>query len=62
MRPNLHYGDIIYDQPSNESINKKIDLLMRIRCNAATIGAVKRTFQSKLYIELGFESPKFRSS
>ena len=58
----LHYGDIIYDQPNNESLNKKIDLLMRIWCNAATIGAAKRTFQSKFYIELGFESPKFRSS
>ena len=32
MRPHLHYDDIIYDQPNNDSLNKKIE---RIQYNAA---------------------------
>ena len=25
-RPHLDYGDVIYDQPNNESLNKKIEI------------------------------------
>ena len=59
VRPHLDYGDIIYDQPNNESFTQKIE---RIQYNAAlTItGAIKGTSQNKLYSELGFESLKFR--
>ena len=58
MRLYLDYGDIIYDQPNNESLNQKIE---RIQYNTAlaNTGAIKGTFQSKLYNELGFESLKF---
>ena len=57
VRPNLYYGDTIYDQPNNESLNQKIE---RTQYNAALAmtGAIKGTSQSKLC--LGFESLKFR--
>ena len=59
MRPHLDYDDIIYDQPKNETFTQKIE---RIQYNAtpAVTGAIKGTSQSKLYLELGFESLKFR--
>ena len=59
MRPYLDCGDIIYDQPSNESLNQKIK---RIQYSTAlTIkGTIKVTSQSKLYNKLSFESPRFR--
>ena len=59
VRPHLDYGDIIYYQPNNESLNQKIE---RIQCNAglAITGAIKGTSQSKLYNELGLESIEFR--
>ena len=59
VRPHLDYGNIIYDQPNNESLNQKIE---RIQYNAALAitGAIKGTSQSKLCNELGFESLKFR--
>ena len=58
-RPHLDYGDIIDDQPNNESLNQKIE---RIQYNTAPSirGVIKVTSQSKLYNELGFESLKFR--
>ena len=40
VRPHLDYGDIIYDQPNNESFTQKID---RIQHNSiiAITGAIK---------------------
>ena len=57
MRPHLDYGDIIYNQPNNETFTQKTE---RIQYNAAlaSTGAIKGTSQSKLYCELGFESLK----
>ena len=59
VRPHLDYGDIIYDQLNNESLNQKTE---RIQYNAALAitGVIKGTSQSKLYNQLGFESLKFR--
>ena len=47
MKPHLHYGDIIYDQPDNNNLNQKIE---RIQCNPALATAVTMevTSQSKL--------------
>ena len=61
LAPHLDYGDIIYDQPHNESFPQKIE---RIQYNAtlAITGAIKETSQNKLYSELGFESLKFRTT
>ena len=59
VRPLLDYGDIIYDQPNNESFCNKIE---RVQYNAAfaVTGAIRGTSQTKLYNELGHESFKLR--
>ena len=45
VRPQLDYGDIIDDQPSNESLNQKIE---RIQCNAAL--AVTGMYVCNIYL------------
>ena len=57
--PHLDYGDIIYDQPNKENLNQKTE---RIQYNAALAitGAIKGTYESRLYNELGLDSLKFR--
>ena len=59
IRPHLDYGDIIYDQPNNQSF---CNLIERVQYNAALAitGAIKGTSQLKIYNKLGFESLKFR--
>ena len=58
-RSHLDYGDIIYDQPNNESF---CNLVERVQYNAASAitGVIKGTSQLKIYNELGIESLKFR--
>ena len=41
IRPRIDYGDIIYDQPNNDSFCKMIE---RVQYNAALTGAIKRTW------------------
>ena len=59
VRPHFDYGDIIYDQLNKESLNRKTE---RIQYNAvlAITGAIKGTYQSRFYNELGLEYLKFR--
>ena len=59
VRPHLDYGDIIYDQPNNESFCNKIE---RVQYNAALAitGAIRGTSQTKLHHKLSLESLKFR--
>ena len=59
VRPHLDYGDIIYDQPNNETFKQKIE---RIEYNAALAitGAINGTSQSNFYCKLDFKSLKFR--
>ena len=59
VRPHLDYGDIIYDQPNNESFCNKIE---KVQYNAtlAITGAITGISQTKLYHVLGLESLKFR--
>ena len=59
VKPHLDYSDIIYDQPNNESFTQKIEKIQYNDALAIT-GAIKGTYQSKLYSKLGFESLKFR--
>ena len=59
VRPHLEYGDIIYDQPNNISFTQKTERI-QYHGTLAITGAIKGTFQSKLYSELGFESLTFR--
>ena len=55
VRTHLDYGDIIYDQPNKEIFNQKIE---RIQYNSALAytGAIKGTYHSRLYNDLGLES------
>ena len=59
IRPHLDYGDIVFDQPTNDSFCKKLE---NIQYNAALAitGAIKGTSQAKLYKEFGLESLKLR--
>ena len=58
-RPDLDYGDVIYDQAENELVSRKIE---RVECNMslAITGAVRGISQKKLYQELGLKSIRTR--
>ena len=59
IRPHLGYGDVIYDQPNNNRLSKKIESI-RYNATLAITGAVRRTLRDKFYQELGLESLKDR--
>ena len=59
IRPHLDYGDIIYDQPNNESFCQKLESYQYNAALAIT-GAIRGTSQTKIYNELGLESLRFR--
>ena len=48
IRPNLDFGDIVYDQPSIDAFSNKLET---VQCNAALAitGAIKSTSREKLY-------------
>ena len=61
IRPQLDYGDIIYDQTYNASFHQKLELLQYNACLAITItGAIRSTSTEKLYEELRLESLQLR--
>ena len=51
----MDYGDVIYDQPNNDSFSDKIEQLQNKACLAIT-GAIQRTSRECLYNELGLEN------
>ena len=53
IRPHHDYGDVIYDQPENESFSSKIDSI-QYNASLAITGAIRGTSQEKLYQELGW--------
>ena len=59
VRPHLDYGDLIYDQPNNESFCQQIESV-QYNASLAITGAIKETSRLKLYNEIGLESLKFR--
>ena len=59
MRPHLDYGDIVFNQSTNDSFCKKLESVQYNAALAIT-GAIKGTSQVKLYKELGLESLKLR--
>ena len=59
LRPLIDYGDIIYDQPHNESFCEKI-VPVQYEATLAITGAIQGTSRDKLYQELGLESLKSR--
>ena len=54
IRPHLDYGDIVYDQPSNDAFSNKLETVQYNAALAIT-GAIKGTSREKLYQELGLE-------
>ena len=54
IRPHLDYGDIVYDQPSNDAFSNKLETV-RYNAALAIMRAVKGTSREKLYQELGLE-------
>ena len=59
LRPNLDYGNIIYDQPSNWSLSQTSESF-QYKATLAIKGTIKGTSQAKLYKELDLEALKFR--
>ena len=59
LRPLIDYGDIIYDQPQNESFCEKLESV-QYKAALAITGAIKGTSREKIYLELGLESLKER--
>ena len=59
VRPHLDYGDIIYDQPNNESFCNKLETVQYSPAMAIT-GSIQGTSKVKLYKELGLASLKSR--
>ena len=54
FRPNLDYGDIIFDKPNNKSSKSKIESIQYKTC-ISTTGVFRGTMGS-LYRELGLPS------
>ena len=55
IRPHLDYGDIIYDNPTNELFCQKIESV-QYRAALAITGCFRGTSRDRLYNELGLES------
>ena len=55
LRPLLDYGDIIFDQPQNESVCEKLESV-RYKVALPITGAIQGTSCEKIYYELGLES------
>ena len=59
LRPLIDYGDIIYDQPQNESFCEKLESV-QYKAALAITGAIQGTSREKIYKELGLELLKNR--
>ena len=55
VRPHLDYGDIIFDNPTNDSFTQKLESVQYNACLAITV-CFRGTSRDKLYQELGLES------
>ena len=53
VRLHLDYGDILYDKPSNENFQNKLEKVQYRACLAIT-GAIQRTSRTKPYDELAY--------
>ena len=52
IRPHLNYGDILYDKPSNNNFQNKMEKVQYRACLAITSG-IQGTSRERLYDELG---------
>ena len=57
MRTLIDYGEIIYDQPQNESFCEKLESV-QYKAALAITGAMQGTSRDKVYQELGLETIK----
>ena len=57
LRTLIDYGDIIYDQPQNESFCAKLESVQH-KASLAITGAIQDASRDKTYQELGLESLK----
>ena len=55
MRPHLDYGDILYDKPSNDNFQNKMEKVQHRVCLAIT-GGIPGTSRERLYDKLGLHS------
>ena len=59
LRPLFYHGDIIYDQPYNESVCEKLESV-QYKVALAITGAIESTSRGKIYQELRLESLRAR--
>ena len=52
IRPHLDYGDILYDKPSNDNFQNKMEKVQYRACLMIT-GGIQGTSREQLYYELG---------
>ena len=50
----LDYGDVVYDQPSNDAFSNQLETV-QYNAALAVMGVIKGTSREKLYQELGLE-------
>ena len=55
IRPHLDYGDILYDKPSNDNFQDKMEKV-QYRASLAVTGGIQGTSRERLYDELGLHS------
>ena len=55
VRPNLDYGDILYDKPDNQSFQSKLEKVQYRACLPIT-NAIQGTSKERIYDELGLYS------
>ena len=58
IRPHLDYRDILYDKPSNDNFQSKMEKVQYRACLAIT-GGIQGTSRERLYDELGLHSLVF---
>ena len=59
LRPYIGYGDLIYDQTSNESFCKKLESVQYKAALTITV-TIQDTSRENVFMGLGLESPKSR--
>ena len=55
VRPQLDYGDVLYDKSNNYNFQSKMENVQYRACLAIT-GGIQVTFRERLYDELGLYS------
>ena len=55
IRPHLDRGDIVYDKPSNDNFQNKMEKVQYRACLAIT-GGIQGTSRERLYDKLGLHS------